>query len=978
MTRFPKGSEWRKWDYHVHTPASWYYSDRSEGAFQKIAAAITSSDCAALGINDYLTIDGYLKIRPMVSKPVFPVVEFRMTTVLIDKSSGGGPNLNFHLLFTNEDSYLPKIKAFLGALQFVDFRQNKRNLTPDEIIDFGKQILPEEHDAEKLRRAALEKIKFDFFDVVRCLEEKGIRDRCLIILPYDEHGGIDGINPGDDGLHKSGLIKAADLIGSSSQKEREYFLGQSTRYTKEQFKLWVGKPKPIIKGGDAHRPEDIGKIPVKADGAEIHCWIKADLTFEGLKQILYEPEERIYIGSAPPDNKDKSKVISSIGIRNAGQWFEDQKIEINRDLVTVIGGKGSGKTALVDFLALAGGDFDSKNGMSFLSKAQKELVGTKILLQWEDGSTESEFELGRPLVAPATHKVRYLSQSFVESLCSFDRHAELEGEIEDILFQYVPGTQRLGAESFDALKRRRTEGVQLEIDRIGSNIKEINAQIYDLRKLIESRGPLVQERDKLEKDITELHKQKPKPSTEEERKVTEELKKLAEQRAKIASEIEKLRINAAKLEILQKKFGLIIESVDKFNLEASTTLADMGEADMIREVSVELPARAREVLENKRRAITSQIAVLEGSDGKAETGVGVETLAVLDLKIADLNKRSSLESQKRDRFMEFNKRIAEHTLRRDALTQKIADIDKTSRKELDSKSDQRKLLFLSFFEKLEEKRKNLEQLYGPLNLKAGSTEEGAKVQFYAKFTFDVRKFSVNAEGLFDARKSIIRGEQAFAEVGFRFWEDLSKTLPITDAKPIDGLIDILQQGNEGIRPLPDQIRNSKTSKDVADWLFSLDYYDVEYGINYEGTDLDKLSPGKKGVVLLLIYLTIDKDYRPLIIDQPEENLDNRSVYTTLVEYFKKAKRNRQVIIVTHNANLVVNGDAEQVIVANFEKDCVTQRAKIKYQAGSLENSEPVNVAVKNVLDGQGIRQHVCELLEGGEMAFAKREEKYGF
>ncbi len=977
MTKFPKGSEWRKWDYHVHTPASWYYEDKSADAFQKIADAITASDCAAFGINDYLTIDGYLKIRSMVRKPVFPVVEFRMTNVLVDKNTGSGPNLNFHLFFSNEDVLVPKIQAFMSALQFDDYHGNKRNLTSTEIIDFGKQVLQGKSDPELLRQAALEKITLDFNTVLNTLRDKGLKDKCLIILPYDEHGGIDGINPKDDGLHKSGLIKSTDIIGSSSQKEREYFLGQSTRYSKEEFKLWVGKPKPIIKGSDAHKPEKVGKIPPKADGTELHCWIKADLTFDGLKQIIYEPEERIYIGSTPPDNKDKSKVMASIEIRNAGQWFGDQKIEINRDLVTIIGGKGSGKTALVDFLGLAGGDFDLKNESAFLNKAHRELVGTKILLQWEDGSTESELEIGKSLEATNKHKVRYLSQSFVESLCSFDRHAELEREIESILFQYVPGTQRLGTESFDALKEKRTEGVQLEINRVASNIAEINDQIYVLQQLIESRSQLVRDRDQLEKDITELHKQKPKPSTEEERKTAEELKNLADKRAKIAATIEKLRIKITKLEVLKKKLGLIVESVDRFNVELKSILGELDESSMIPDISIVLPAKAREILELKITNLTKEAIALEGRKG-TPSGAS-ETLAVIDSKIAELNKLSNFEVQKKTRLLEFNRRIAEHMLKRDALTQKIAEIDKTSGKELDSKREQRKQLFLSFFNKLEEKRRNLEQLYEPLNLKASDTEEGAKVQFYAKFTFKAKKFAANAEGLFDARKSILRGEQAYVEAGLKFWEEFSKTFPITDSKPIDRLIESLEKREDGTRPISEQIRSTtKTTKDFDDWLFSLEYYDVEYGINYEGTDLDKLSPGKKGVVLLLIYLTIDKDYRPLIIDQPEENLDNRSVYTTLVEYFRKAKKNRQVVIVTHNANIVVNGDAEQIIVANFEKDVATQKTRIKYVSGSLESSETRNDLLPNILEKQGIREHVCELLEGGETAFGKREEKYGF
>ena len=81
---------------------------------------------------------------------------------------------------------------------------------------------------------------------------------------------------------------------------------------------------------------------------------------------------------------------------------------------------------------------------------------------------------------------------------------------------------------------------------------------------------------------------------------------------------------------------------------------------------------------------------------------------------------------------------------------------------------------------------------------------------------------------------------------------------------------------------------------------------------------------------------------------------------------------------THNPNLVVNGDSEQVIVANFERTAASQPSRIRYIAGAIENSSPLDKTKPNVLDTQGIREHICEVLEGGRDAFAAREQKYGF
>ncbi len=114
--------------------------------------------------------------------------------------------------------------------------------------------------------------------------------------------------------------------------------------------------------------------------------------------------------------------------------------------------------------------------------------------------------------------------------------------------------------------------------------------------------------------------------------------------------------------------------------------------------------------------------------------------------------------------------------------------------------------------------------------------------------------------------------------------------------------------------------------------------------------------GQRAIVLLKIILSYDD--KPLLIDQPEEDLDNSYIFSQLVEAFKEAKKKRQIIIATHNANLVVNTDAEQIIVAKYIENTIT------YTAGTLENP--------------GTRFDVKDILEGGEKAFKKREEKYGF
>jgi len=148
----------------------------------------------------------------------------------------------------------------------------------------------------------------------------------------------------------------------------------------------------------------------------------------------------------------------------------------------------------------------------------------------------------------------------------------------------------------------------------------------------------------------------------------------------------------------------------------------------------------------------------------------------------------------------------------------------------------------------------------------------------------------------------------------------------------------------------------------AQWLFSTDHVSIRYEIAYDGVDIRKLSPGTRGIVLLLLYLALDDaDDRPLVIDQPEENLDPKSVYDELVALFITAKAKRQVIIVTHNANLVINTDADQVIIACAGPHPAGGLPPISYIAGGLEDAN--------------IREAVCNILEGGEEAFRERARR---
>lgn len=177
-----------------------------------------------------------------------------------------------------------------------------------------------------------------------------------------------------------------------------------------------------------------------------------------------------------------------------------------------------------------------------------------------------------------------------------------------------------------------------------------------------------------------------------------------------------------------------------------------------------------------------------------------------------------------------------------------------------------------------------------------------------------------------------------------------------------------------------QPKGTNTVESIMREIFD-DWYGIKYNVKMDSDTIDVMSPGKKALVLLKLLIDLAESKCPILIDQPEDDLDNRSIFEDLIPFIKKKKQDRQIIIVTHNANVVLGADAEEVIVANQQgNNSPNKKYKFEYRSGSIENNLPLyddngNIE-QGVLSGQGIQQHICDILEGGEKAFELRKKKY--
>jgi hypothetical protein len=168
-----------------------------------------------------------------------------------------------------------------------------------------------------------------------------------------------------------------------------------------------------------------------------------------------------------------------------------------------------------------------------------------------------------------------------------------------------------------------------------------------------------------------------------------------------------------------------------------------------------------------------------------------------------------------------------------------------------------------------------------------------------------------------------------------------------------------RDGQCSCRIVDDQLKKGHTKQELYDFIYGMDYIIPFFQLKMNDKPLSSLSPGERGALLLLLYLFIDMDDKPLIIDQPEENLDNESVFKYLVHFIKVAKQKRQIIMVTHNPNLAVVCDADQIILMKIDK---LNGNAVTFESGDIENPK--------------INKIIVDILEGTYPAFHNRDCKY--
>jgi len=981
-----RGSEWHRWEPHIHAPGTilnnqfgvsdpWNsYLTTLEGLTPKVEA---------VAVTDYYVTDTYeefLKHKAAGRLPgvslLFPNIELRL-----DVAAKTG-FVNVHLLVSPEEpDHLSEVKRILRRLQFHAFN-DRFDCTREELIKLGKRADSSiTDDAVALRHGATQfKVNFDQLRKVMD-ESEWAKKNILIAVAGGASDGTSGVRQAADATVRQEIEKFAHIIFSSNPAQREFWIGQRG-ISVEQLRLRYGGCKPCLHGSDSHDQKSVGQ-PVD----NRFSWIKGALAFDALKQACIDPEGRAYVGEQSPSSGMPSQVISHVQIEDAN-WASTPDIPLNPGLVAIIGARGSGKTALADVIAAgcdaitpAGWGADETISPSFLARARKLIGNATVTLTWGGGATVTRALDGDDANGHTSFpRARYLSQQFVEELCSAKGVSDgLVEEIERVIFESHSQDDREWALDFAELREQQTARFQQAREREAEAIADISDGIateLEKESLVPSLITQVGQKKKLIADYTADQAKLVVKGTEAQvarhtqlsgaaQWLRNKLHALGNQRrtfVALQSEVRGMRATGAPEMLRQTQTrhndsGLDTKQWDEF------LLIYQGDVE---------------------KSLTSYIAWADGeicrlsgvpsSPGDPNVALIADDadLAALPLAliVAEMTRLEALFSADRlvrEQYTALTNRIAQENSALQTLETRLTDAQGAAarRKDLQTERDE---TYGRVFEAIINEQGALAGLYAPLMARLSASSGTLKnLSFSVRRIADVQAWgSIAEEQLLDRRKAgAFYGRGSLIAAATNALNPAWETGSAADVKAAmtafmgKYLKDLLSHAPYA----PTQQNEFRAwSKQFAHWLFGTNHIAIRYEISYDGIDISKLSPGTRGIVLLLLYLALDhSDDRPLIIDQPEENLDPKSVFDELVPLFIAAKAKRQVIMVTHNANLVINTDADQIIVAEAGPHPLGGLPPISYVAGGLENAE--------------IRRAVCDILEGGEAAFRERARR---
>jgi ABC-type lipoprotein export system ATPase subunit len=1000
---FPRGAEWRRWDLHIHTPASQLGNSFTGVAWESYVDELEKSAeihrIAVIGVTDYMSIDGYEKLlgiqrdinMPRLNSTVLiPNIEFRCSP-----QTREGNALNIHLLVdVAESDHVAKIKKSLRNLR-INYKGQTYGCIREELIDFAKAQNPALQD-DSAYKFGIEQFKPTYKEIFEWLDGDDWLKKSSVVGIANGKDGISGLPMDSFAATRDELLARSHFVFSGNPADRLHYLGLKEGYPATEIERQYNSLKPCLHGSDAHSLEKLFEPDKKR-----YCWIKADPTFRGLLQAIKEPEKRSYIGEQPEKllevDQNKTYFIDYIEVNKVAgssiseDWLAGCHVHLNHDLVAIIGNKGSGKSALADVIALLGNS-RQKEHFSFLKKERfrgksgygdpaKQFIGK---MEWLDKSNE-ERRLSEDPPDEKAALVRYIPQGHFEDLCNdhvTGRTSAFEKELRAVIFDHASDTIRLGALDFDQLIEQQESGSRDQLGEYRKELAKLNQEIESIEQQLQTQVKRsLQELLALKKKQIEEHNNlKPaaiqKPSellTIEQQQAANALEEIAEKikvydngaidnAATQANSAAKLRA----IQTVRERLRTLERQYQQLQSESAKDMEVLGiTLHQLASLTVNQP-----ILDEMHLEVTQRQQSLMEQASQNEQAKKVLIDQQLEMK-TKLNAPQLLFQQNLKAIESWEVKLLELTGTPEVpdtlkgIENRIAQLDGLP-VTLEGKQAQRRNLSGEIFDILDAQRAGRESLFKPVQdlIEVNKLiREEYKLQFQATLGGSTDALSSSLFSLIKQNSGKFRGDDAGPSLVKRLSEqfDLNKKSDVLSF--VDELDKTILEAASGEKSdaigIATMLRKDMLARNVYDLLYGLSYLEPRYTLLFQDTQIEQLSPGQRGALLLIFYLLVDKGRNPIILDQPEENLDNETVVSLLVPVLSEAKKKRQIIMVTHNPNLAVVCDAEQVVYSSFDRK---NGSKIAYVSGSIEN--PI------------INIHVVNVLEGTKPAFNNRRIKY--
>ncbi|WQY00756.1 AAA family ATPase [Helicobacter pylori] len=847
-----KGSSWHKWDLHAHTPytnLNKEYKCSEEEFIQKLCDS--QIDC--IGLTNYFKFnEKEFDLKEKIEKKGIKV--FYNLEVRLDYQNKEDQCLDFHIIFSDKvtqqeiDNFLRNADASVGGIE-----KKLANLEKD---DFDKAVV-------------------NFDQLLECLEKESLKLRGKYLLGFLSRGHG---NSRSSSNYKKIVKKVHFLIHSSNDQEN----------LKKDREFWLEYNKPLLQSSDAHKEEQIGNK---------YIWIKAEKTFEGLKQIVYESKTRVSIDENKP--QDPLYKIDYVRLHFDGEVkITNEKGEIpfcyagfNETLffspyfTCVIGGRGSGKSTLLQLIASAIKNKSFVKGLELETKKYIEIQPDIDIVDSIEYLAQNEVEEFATNVSKFTEAI-------------FNRmDSKSSGKLKELEKQITKGIEKFDEQIACWQEKTKLEKQLKESEKIRKKYQNIINTFTDKnyldkkRQIAKTREALIDLKQSKEGFLTFIKELK--------RVVNFESKENMEEKNsydKVYNQLEQdicKKIEEIDADIKNGCFKSDEEKIEKLESEHQTLLQEIGE--FLKEKGV-----SDESIGDIRNANYH--------------------LANIKMDIADLKRERKENANKIEGFS-------------------YEDMDKNI-KEFKNQINEELNKINSVFEEISKNHKEVKPI-----------------------TIEYRLNEDVFEGVFEDFDKLV-------DKGFNIQRHQSKIKEYLKGIELKDIIDV--QCTEFIEKLDSLIENKKaafyeTMMDVFNREIHFQIYrllilkhlrNVEkykiFEVRYDKRALNETSFGQRCTAVLVVLLSLGNN--PIIIDEPEAHLDSALIAKYLVTLIKERKQERQIIFATHNANFVLNADAELII--------------------QLKNENNKIIAQSFTIESDGYRDDLLKL-EGGEEAFKNRERKYG-